>query len=74
MKTDKLRLGDMYVDGYMDEVPLNYRRSRYACKTYTWVEAYINGQWRSLGDPWPCVTPPPLQVRDAINIVRQRLS
>jgi len=37
MKTDKLRLGDMYVDGYMDEVPLNYRRSRYACKTYTWV-------------------------------------
>jgi hypothetical protein len=74
MKTDKPRLGDMYVDDYLDDLPLNYRRRRYGRKSYVWVEAYIAGRWRSLGDPWLCITPPRIQMQEAIKLIKQKLS
>jgi hypothetical protein len=39
------------------DTPLRFERRRYGSTTYTWVEAEIGGEWVSLGDPWPCITP-----------------
>lgn len=40
-----------------ETVEFRYTRRRYGTTTYTWVEAQIGGEWVSLGDPWPAVTP-----------------
>jgi len=46
-------MNNIVVNGY--EVRLE--RRRYGDTAYTWAEALIGGEWKSLGDPWPCLTP-----------------
>ena len=37
---------------------VSFTRRRYgASQWYCWVHVELAGQWISLGDPWPCVTP-----------------
>jgi hypothetical protein len=43
-------------------------RRRYGDTTFTWVSVQVNGQWVSLGDPWPCITPPKEQLRKQIAL------
>lgn len=54
--------------------PLRFERRRYYRTTYTWVEAEINGQWVSLGDPWPCVTPKRSEIAEAVAWKRRLLT
>lgn len=69
----KVWLAQMPVDRLLDGIPLNFTRRRYggnvhrAGVTYTWVEAYINGQWVDLGDPWPVLNPPVAAMRQEID-------
>ena len=32
-----------------------FERRRYGTTTYTWAFVKHNGEWLSLGDPWPAV-------------------
>ena len=50
-------LAGCFVDRILEGIALSFTRRRYSACTYTWVEAWIGGQWVSLGDPWPCLTP-----------------
>jgi hypothetical protein len=51
----------------IDGVPLNFTRRRYGKTTFTWVEAFDGLAWRSLGDPWPAITPAANQIREAVK-------
>lgn len=53
----KVYLNQMDVDRILDGIPLSFTRRRYSACTYTWVQAFIDGQWVDLGDPWPCLMP-----------------
>lgn len=46
---------------------LSYERRRYGNTTYTWIYVEYNGEWLSLGDPWPCVNPKQSEVNAAIQ-------
>jgi hypothetical protein len=48
-----------------DEISLV--RRRYGSLTYTWVSVRLCGQWVSLGDPWPCITPKKTEVLTEIE-------
>lgn len=50
-----------------------WERRRYSNKTFTWVMALVDGVWRSLGDPWPCIMPADREVREQIQLVKQYL-
>lgn len=63
-------LRDMDVGRLLDGIPLSFTRRRYPGTTYTWVKAFITGQWVDLGDPWPCVTPSKKSLR--IEIARRQ--
>lgn len=54
--------GKVYLDGMpvhmiVGKVPVSLERRRYSNATFCWAEAYVKGQWVSLGDPWQAVTP-----------------
>jgi len=36
---------------------VGFERRRYGNTTMTWAYVKLNGEWISLGDPWPCVVP-----------------
>lgn len=41
-------------------------RRRYSGRTFTWVDVKVNGEFLTIGDPWPCITPKRAEVvRDA---------
>lgn len=46
-----------FVHRVVHGVPVSLTRRRYSNATFCWAEAYIGGQWVSLGDPWQKVTP-----------------
>lgn len=50
-------VASMFVNEIVDGIPLSYTRRRYGSTTFTWVDAFIGGEWVSLGDPWPCIKP-----------------
>jgi hypothetical protein len=42
----------------IDDMEFRFDRRHYPGTTYTWVSVKgSDGQWHSLGDPWPCITP-----------------
>lgn len=63
----KTYLHQMTVDKFLDGIPLCFTRRRYPGMTYTWVEAFLAGEWVNLGDPWPCLMPPVQEVREALK-------
>ena len=49
-------------------IPINFVRRRYGRSDfYCWVEAFIAGEWKSLGDPWPKVTPAAAEIEREIK-------
>lgn len=63
-------LAGMFVDAFCDGFPVSFTRRRYSNATFCWAEAYINGQWESLGDPWQKVTP---NAKELAAEIRKRL-
>ena len=53
----KVFVASMSVDAIVRYTPVSFTRRRYSNTTFCWAEAYIRGQWVSLGDPWQSVTP-----------------
>jgi hypothetical protein len=62
----KICIGFMPVDLMVNGIPTNFTRRRYGSKTFCWVEAMIDDEWKSLGDPWECITPKAIEISDAI--------
>ncbi len=49
-------------------VPVVLERRRYSNKTFTWASIVKpDGDWDSLGDPWPCLNPPKKQLEEAVQ-------
>lgn len=63
----KVYLHGMNVSRLLDGIPISFTRRRYSNATFTWADAFINGQWVSLGDPWPCVNPPTKALREEVR-------
>jgi hypothetical protein len=42
-------------------------RRRHGSQYFCWLEVCIDGTWLDCGDPWPCRTPRPAEIRDAIR-------
>lgn len=53
----KVFVASMSVDAIVRYTPVSFTRRRYGDTTFCWADAYIRGEWRSLGDPWQAVTP-----------------
>jgi hypothetical protein len=51
---------------------LRFERRRYGRTTYTWVYVKLNGEWVSLGDPWPCITPKMSEIATAIQKEKEK--
>jgi len=67
------------VDALVDGVPVAFERrkvSKYdprpnlAGKSCTWARAYLDGQWRSLGEPWTHARPSNSELAIAIDFAR----
>lgn len=59
----------MKTDRVVDGIALSYTRTRISGTTYTKVHALIAGEWLSLGDPWPLLTPSAKAIRAKIKRV-----
>ncbi|MDH0342122.1 DUF6908 domain-containing protein [Chromobacterium haemolyticum] len=77
----ELRTGDQLagrqIDAFVDGTPVSFQRRRYGHdfgvskkQTFTWGYAYLDGDWKSLGDPWPIPRPGNAELATAINYVR----
>ena len=51
----------------VDGVKISFVRRRYGRTTYTWLHAFINGAWDTIGDPWPCLNPPKREIKEALK-------
>jgi len=63
---------NVVIGGY----PVRFERRRYGGRdgtTYTWAHAQIEGQWESLGDPWPCINPPRAELAAAIEYLTKHV-
>lgn len=48
---------------------VEFTRRRYgASAIFTRVRVQHQGEWVSLGDPWPCITPPKAELRRDIEL------
>lgn len=76
-----LRTGDQLagrqIDAFVDGTPVSFQRRRYGHdfglskkQAFTWGYAYLDGDWKSLGDPWPIPRPSNAELATAINYVR----
>lgn len=76
-----LRTGDQLagrqIDAFVDGTPVSFQRRRYGHdfglskkQAFTWGYAYLDGDWKSLGDPWPIPRPGNAELATAINYVR----
>ena len=68
IQTTKKILGEATVDATLNGVELHYTRRRYSNCTFTWVEWWNGTEWKSCGDPWPCINPPHKQIKQAIEL------
>lgn len=64
----KVFLNGMAVASMVNGVPVSFTRRRYSNATFTWADAFIGGQWVSLGDPWQSINPPTKALAAAIAI------
>jgi len=58
------------VHAVIDCTAINFSRRRYGGKggtTYTWCDAFIDEDWVSLGDPWPCIRPKNTEIVTALQ-------
>lgn len=58
-----------------NEFEYRFTRRRYGNTTYTWAEVNHGGDFYSLGDPWPCITPKKSELIEAtLQLIEQRWS
>jgi hypothetical protein len=51
--------------------PLRYTRRRYGRKWFTWVDVLFDGEWVTLGDPWPSTNVSRSQIEDGIKYLEE---
>lgn len=76
-----LRTGDQLagrqIDAFVDGTPVSFQRRRYGHdfgvsrkQAFTWGYAYLDNDWKSLGDPWPTPRPSNTELATAINYIK----
>ncbi len=58
-------------DQALEHERLKFTRRRYGSSVFTWVDYWDGREWRSLGDPWPCIVPARAEIEVAIDRLPQ---